>query len=166
MFFGFPWCWGTSEWINICPPANFPSSPRNPSVSQPLSFSFLSPYRWLFFFLISFFFLFCPSPLASTNSDPIPPGLLLTLDMFALYLAFALSPSSCFSSAPFTLLCCPSLPACTRPDRVEFEWEWWVGGSRRGRIESFWESIVSIKFFCLIFHLAVVLVSTSTHSRV
>lgn len=45
--FCFLWCWGTSEWISICPPANSPCSPHTPSESQSLSFSFTSPYHCL-----------------------------------------------------------------------------------------------------------------------
>lgn len=120
----------------------------------------VSPFLFFFFFFFNFFpTLPCNLllPLASTNSDSNPPGLLLLLLMFAPCLSFAPSPALCFSAA---------LVFQHVPDLTEFEWEWWVRGSRRDRTESFWESIVSIKLFCLIFHLAVVLVSTSTHSRV
>lgn len=61
-------------------------------------------------------------PLASTNSDPILPIRLLAMDMFASYLALA----------AFVLPCHSSLPACIRPDRVEFEWKWWVRGVIEG----------------------------------
>lgn len=127
----FPWCWGTLEWLNFSPASclSFPHTITTSivllSITLPLVCAPPHP-------------LHLPIPFASTNHKfrsyhtwPPPPGL--------------------SSTAPSTLLCCHSLPACARPDRVELKWEWWVGDSRWGRAESFWESMVSIKFFFLLF---------------